>query len=315
MSLVFRIAREEWRLWSRSRVVVIAALTIAVLVGVTSLLTARGVADQAANRTARQAEAEAAFFAQPDRHPHRMVHYGHYAFRTPPPLAVFDPGVDAVTGQSIFLEGHRQNTAMFADARSGADLGGFAALTPASLYQLLVPLLLIVLGHGIVLRERESGTLAVHLAQGQSGLTLMLGKALALAGVGGLLLLPVAALALAAIAGGEAPLAAVLLVGGYALYLAVWALFVLAASLWLDRRSVALGMLVFAWLVTSLVVPRIAIDAASAAVEAPGKIESDLSMLSRQRAIGDGHNAADPAFEALRKQVLDQYGKIGRAHV
>lgn len=309
MSLVFRIAREEWRLWSRSRVVVIAALTIAVLVGVTSLLTARGVADQAANRTARQAEAEAAFFAQPDRHPHRMVHYGHYAFRTPPPLAVFDPGVDAVTGQSIFLEGHRQNTAMFADARSGADLGGFAALTPASLYQLLVPLLLIVLGHGIVLRERESGTLAVHLAQGQSGLTLMLGKALALAGVGGLLLLPVAALALAAIAGGEAPLAAVLLVGGYALYLAVWALFVLAASLWLNRRSVALGMLVFAWLVTSLVVPRIAIDAASAAVEAPGKIESDLAMLSRQRAIGDGHNAADPAFEALRKQVLDQYGK------
>lgn len=308
MSVVFRIAREEWRLWSRSRVVVIAALTIALLVGVTSLLTAQRVAIETAGRTARQASAEAAFFAQPDRHPHRMVHYGHYAFRAPPPLAAFDPGVDAVTGQSIFLEGHRQNTAMFADARSGADLGGFAALTPANLYQLLVPLLMIILGHGIMLRERESGTLAVLLAQGQSGLTLARGKALALGSVAGLLLLPVAALAVHAIAGGEAPLAAGLLLAGYALYLAAWAALVLAVSLWVRQRSVALGLLVLFWLMSALVVPRVAINAGSAAIDAPGKIESDLVMLARQRKLGDGHNAADPAFDALQRQVLEQYG-------
>ncbi|MDN8904719.1 hypothetical protein Q0O86_14205, partial [Staphylococcus aureus] len=79
---------------------------------------------------------------------------------------------DAVTGQSIFLEGHRQNTAMFADTRAATDMGGFTALTPANLYQLLLPLLLIIIGHGIMLRERESGTLAVLMAQGQSGLRL-----------------------------------------------------------------------------------------------------------------------------------------------
>jgi len=62
-----------------------------------------------------------------------MVHYGHYVFRAPPPLAMFDPGVDAVTGQSLFLEGHRQNSAMFADARAEARTGGFGALTPAKL--------------------------------------------------------------------------------------------------------------------------------------------------------------------------------------
>jgi ABC-2 type transport system permease protein len=215
--------------------------------------------------------------------------------------------VDAVTGQSIFLEGHRQNTAMFADTRAGADLGGFAALTPANLYQLLLPLLLIIIGHGMVLRERESGTMAVMLAQGQSGLVIAGGKALALAGVTGLFLLPLALLAAYCVAGGEAPLAAALLVAGYALYLAVWGALVLAVSLLVRQRSVALGLLVFAWLLIALIMPRIGINAGSAAVDAPGKIESDLVMLAHERKLGDGHNAADPAFEALKKQVLEQY--------
>jgi ABC-2 type transport system permease protein len=307
MSTALRIAREEWRLWARSRVVLVAALIVAVLLAATSAITAGRVTEEAAKRTARQASAEATFFAQPDRHPHRMVHYGHYAFRAPPPLAAFDPGVDAVTGQSIFLEGHRQNTAMFADTRSGADLGGFAALNPANIYQLLLPLLLIIIGHGVVLRERESGTLAVMLAQGQSGLAIAGGKALALAGVAGLFLLPVAALAAYSIASGEAPLAAIMLVASYALYLAVWAALVLAVSLLVRQRSVALGLLVFAWLLIALIVPRLGINAGSATVDAPGKIESDLVMLAEQRKLGDGHNAADPAFDALQKQVLEQY--------
>jgi len=307
MTTALRIAREEWRLWARSRVVLVAALILAVLLAATSAITAGRVTEEAAKRTARQASAEATFFAQPDRHPHRMVHYGHYAFRAPPPLAAFDPGVDAVTGQSIFLEGHRQNTAMFADTRSGADLGGFAALNPANIYQLLLPLLLIIIGHGVVLRERESGTLAVMLAQGQSGLAIAGGKALALAGVAGLFLLPVAALAGFSVASGEAPLAAIMLVASYALYLAVWAALVLAVSLLVRQRSVALGLLVFAWLLIALIVPRLGINAGSAAVDAPGKIESDLVMLAEQRKLGDGHNAADPAFDALQKQVLERY--------
>lgn len=308
MSAITRIAREEWRLWARSRVVLIAALIVAVLVAATSTLTALRVGEEAGRRAARQASAEETFLAQPDRHPHRMVHYGHYAFRTPPPLAAFDPGVDAVTGQSIFLEGHRQNTAMFADTRAGADLGGFAALTPANIYQLLLPLLLIIIGHGVLLRERESGTLAVLLAQGQSGTLLAGGKTLALAGVAGVFLLPVAALAAYAVAAGEPLLTAALMVAGYALYLAVWGALVLAVSLWVRQRSVALGVLVFVWMLTALVVPRIGINAGSAAIDAPGKIESDLVMLAEQRKLGDGHNAADPAFAALEKQVLEQYG-------
>lgn len=308
MSTIGRIAREEWRLWLRSRIVVAAALIVAVLIAATAVLTLERLGSQQAQRAAQQESAEAAFFSQPDRHPHRMVHYGHYAFRLPPPLAVFDPGVDAVTGQSIFLEGHRQNTAMFADAKASASLGGFAALTPASLYQLLLPLLLIIIGHGVILRERESGTLAVLLAQGQSGLSLAGGKALALLGVVAVFLLPLALLAIASVAAGESVLAAAMLVAAYGLYLAVWAALVLAVSLLVRTRPVALGALVFVWLAMVLVVPRVGINAASALVDAPGKIESDLVMLAQERELGDGHNAADPAFEQLKEDLLAQHG-------
>ncbi|GAB5483442.1 MAG: DUF3526 domain-containing protein [Parasphingorhabdus sp.] len=307
MNMMLRIAKEEWRLWLRSKVIVVATLIVAVLLAVTSVLTVNRVASEQSQRLAQQVAAEATFFVQPDRHPHRMVHYGHYAFRPPPPLAAFEPGVDAVTGQSIFLEGHRQNTPMFADTKAAADLGGFASLNPANLYQLLLPLLLIVLGHALLLRERESGTLAVMLAQGQSGVSLAMGKALALLAVIAIFMLPLIAVAIHSVVQGENGLAAVSLVGGYFLYLCVWGAIVLAASIILKHRAVSLGALIFIWLFAALIVPRFAINASSAAIDAPGKIESDLVMLAEQRKLGDGHNAADPAFQRLQKEVLEQY--------
>ena len=122
----------------------------------TAVLTLLQVAQETAARSALQRQAHDTFLSQPARHPHRMVHYGHYVFRSPSPLAAFDPGLDPVTGQTLFLEGHRQNTAAFAAAAAGARLGGLPALSPAVVYQLFVPLLLIVLGYGAVARERES---------------------------------------------------------------------------------------------------------------------------------------------------------------
>merc|ERR1712039_565615 len=179
---------------------------------------------------------------------------------------------------------------MFADAKASANMGGFASMTPAALYQLLLLLLLIIIGHGAVLRERESGTLAVVLAQGTSGLALAGGKALALLAVVGVFMLPLAALAAYGVAAGEAASPAIALVAGYALYLMVWAALVLAVSTLVRARSAALGVLAACWLAMVLVVPRIGINAAATLVDAPGKIESDLVMLAQERKLGDGHN-------------------------
>ena len=308
MSAVLTIARDEWRQWRRSRLAVAGLAVFAALLLVVSVLTALEVSEARHERLHQQAEAEETFLDQPDRHPHRMVHYGHYVFRAPAPLALFDPGVDAVTGQSIFLEGHRQNSAMFADVRAEARTGGFGALTPAKLYHLFLPLLLIALGHAAVVREREARTLGPLLSQGVSGTTLFAGKALALAGLIGVLSIPALVGGLLGVAAGGSLLAAAALYLAHLLYLAVWGALVLLVSLRVASRGVALGILLFAWFASTLVIPRIGVMTASTALPMEGKILTDMRMNEDLRKLGDGHDAGDPAFDSLKAELLAQYG-------
>lgn len=307
MTSALLIAKEEWRLWLRSKVAVIAFLIVSLIIAATSILNAGRMADERAERIHQQEVAEQTFLEQPDRHPHRMVHYGHYVFRAPPPLALFDPGVDAVTGQSIFLEGHRQNTAMFADVRASANLGSFEGITPAFVYQMLVPLLLIALGHGVFVREREARTLAPLLAQGLSGQSLYFGKFLALAGLTGALLLPLLILVGFTATLGESVMMGLSVALGYVAYLLIWCALIVLVSAMSSSRGLALGVLVFIWLIWALIVPRLAVASASTAVSVPGKLETDFQMYADIRELGDGHNAADPAFAQLRANLLVQY--------
>ena len=307
MNKIFAIAREESRLWLRSRLAQCTLLIFALLLAAVSIATSLRMSEEHHERSEQQALAEETFLSQPDRHPHRMVHYGHYVFRPPPPLAMIDPGVDAVTGQSIFLEGHRQNSAMFADARASADLGGFEGLTAALVYQLFVPLLLIAIGHGVFIREREENTLAPLLAQGVTGNELYAGKWMALAGVALALLLPLAMVSAAAVGRGETLLASFGVIGLYALYLFVWCGLILLVSAKVRSRALSLGVLALFWLASALIVPRMAVESASSAVPAPGKLETDLRMQAELRVVGDGHYAGAPQFLQLQANLLAQY--------
>jgi ABC-2 type transport system permease protein len=308
MKQVLDIARAEWRYWLRSRLALGGTLLLAGLLIATTVLTTLRMQGEAAERAHHQAEAEAAFLSQPARHPHRMVHYGHYVFRTPAPLALFDPGLDPVTGQSIFLEGHRQNTAMFAASGASADLGALSWLSPALVYQLFAPLLVILLGHGLVTREREAATLATLLAQGTPGRVLLAGKALALLSFVVLLLVPLALSAALAVHAGDSPLAALALVGAYLLYLSIWGALALLASALFNRRSAVLATLATLWIALALVLPAVAASWAANAAPMAGKLETDLAMLGDLRKLGDGHNANDPAFAQLRADLLTKHG-------
>jgi len=308
VSTVFTIAAAEWRLWMRSKSALAALLAVVLVIAATSVLTAVRFTEERQAREQQQEVAEETFLSQPARHPHRMVHYGHYVFRTPPPLAIIDPGVDTVTGQSIFLEGHRQNTAMFADTRASANVGGFQTLlSPASVYQILIPLLLIALGHGVFVREREARTLAPLLAQGVSGVTLYAGKASALAGLSAALLTPLLIMSLIGMTSGEAVGVSLAVVATYGAYLLVWSALIVLVSAVVRTRGVVLGILIFIWLAWSLVTPRLAVASASAAAPSPGKLETDYQLLADLRKLGDGHNAGDPAFNALKANLLAEY--------
>ncbi|MEM9837871.1 MAG: DUF3526 domain-containing protein [Pseudomonadota bacterium] len=308
MNAAFLVAADEWRFWLRSKLG-LAAIILALLVTVTSLVAnASRISAAAESRAQLQAVAEETFKNQPARHPHRMVHYGHYVFRAPAPLAVVDPGVDPYTGTVMFLEGHHQNSATFAPFFSAAQAGVFARLTPAMTYQVLIPLVLIIVGFASLAREREGGTDRQLLTSGLAPCDLWLGKVLALAGLGGLLLLPLAFVSIQALSMGEGAGAVSAFLLGYAVYLLIWALLIAAVSAGSRQASGALLTLMSLWLLFCVVAPPFAASVATASAPMASKIETDLAVAKALRTAGDGHNANDPAFNRLRSNLFEQYG-------
>ncbi|MEW5688130.1 MAG: DUF3526 domain-containing protein [Pseudomonadota bacterium] len=309
MSAALAVARNELRHLARSRVALTAVILVALLSLAAGLTSSAYQAEQAGLRARLQNEANADFEAQPDRHPHRVVHYGHFAVRPASGLAAIDPGVEAFTGNMIFLEGHRQNSANFGDARQSSLLVRFGQLAPALVLQVVAPLLLVFIGAGMVASERERGTLRQALLAGASARGILAGKATALG---------VAALAIAAPAfmllgwlgliGPARTSAALLSATGYAAYLAVWVVVVVAVSALATRSRSALIALVAIWTVGALLLPRLAPEGAAALRPLPTRIETDIAIQRDLRAMGDSHDPDDPYFAAFKRRTLAQYG-------
>jgi ABC-2 type transport system permease protein len=308
ISLVGRVAREEWRALARNRVSVVAGVILAALLVSAAVL---GVEQRNAVETVReryQASSDRQFDSQPDRHPHRMVHYGQFVFRPLSALAFFDRGVDSFTGHTVFLEGHRQNSANFSEARQSSLLLRFGELTPAFVLQTLAPLLVIFLAYGAVAGERERGTLRLMAAQGLSPERMLLGKLAAYGGVVGLILAPAAlALLAAALVGWAPPGPALLLLLVYGLYLGIWAVGAVLISALARRSRDALIVLVSIWMVLVVLVPR-TLPEIAARLQTPTKIETDIAIHEDLARIGDSHNPDDPYFSAFKAKTLAKYG-------
>ena len=97
VNVVKTICVDQWRYWLRTKVAATVLLLGAILTLAALVVNAFHIEEAAHARDHLQTEAEARFKAQPDKHPHRMVHYGHYVFRAPTPLSVIEPGVDTYT--------------------------------------------------------------------------------------------------------------------------------------------------------------------------------------------------------------------------
>jgi len=309
MNKVLRITKDEIRYWRRSQLawlVLLALLATSVVAATVSNFESEGRAEQ---RSLQQAEADAIFQAQPDRHPHRMVHYGHYVYRPASPLAAIDPGIDSMVGTSIFLEGHRRNSATFAAAKETGLLARFGSFSPAFVLQTIMPLLLIVCGFSALTREKESRTLYQLIGHGVSGRTIVLGKFIALSGLGVVALLPLLVLGLIARDSSQfAALPSLLALGaGYLVYLAFWAALTVGVSALLRSSALSLSVLLAVWLVAVVITPRVASEVALVAVPPPSKVETDLAIAETLRAGGDSHDVEDAAFNDLRSVTLAEY--------
>src|SRR5688500_13195730 len=120
----------------------------------------------AAERDAAARGARAHWLTQAPKNAHSAAHYGVYAFKPAMPLSFVDQGVDRYVGVFAWLEAHKQNDFKYRPAQDATALERFGAWTAASVLQLLVPLLIIMLAFPAVAGEREQGTLRQLLSLG-----------------------------------------------------------------------------------------------------------------------------------------------------
>lgn len=303
------IAAAECRRLLRDRSGLIAIAIVLLFVCVSVLTTYQRSVNLQAQRDAHAATADAQWQGQPDRHPHRVVHYGDFVFKPASMLAAIEWGVESHTGRSLFLEGHRQNTANFSEAGQAGPLLRFGQLTPAMMVLQLLPLVLIFIGAGALSGERQSGVLQTLIVSGASGLAVVAGKSVALMALATIALLPLAAVVIwTGVAEPRHFLRGALLLCAHSGYLAIWCAIIVAVSA-LSRSSYsALLIALCLWVAWCVVMPRAAPSVAALLYPASSRASSEMRAETALNRIGDSHNPDDPYFASFRARTLARYG-------
>jgi ABC-2 type transport system permease protein len=251
----------------------------------------------------------------PDKHPHRMAHYGYLVFREKFPLAFFDFGMDSYLGNVIFLEAHKQNTVNFSEANLSNGLLRFGEISAGMILQVLIPLLVFFWGYDLISRDREQGTLKILFAQGVQGFELIWGRTL------GLFLLNLSTVILPFMLGfillffqydqdllGQSLAQYLLMLTGYLVYFLVLSLVAVWVSGISQSSKAALTTLIGCWLLFTLVVPKVSQVIGQTLFPTPSKIEFDSAVEAELILHGDSHNPNDPHYAALKDSVLRVHG-------
>lgn len=251
----------------------------------------------------------------PDKHPHRMAHYGYLVFREKFPLAFFDYGMDSYLGNIIFLEAHKQNTVNFSEANLSNGLLRFGEISAGMILQVLIPLLIFFWGYDLISSDREHGTLKILFAQGVRGFDLIWGRTL------GLFLVCLSAVGLPLVVGmlllffqdnhdllGQSLIHYAVMTLGYLLYFLLLCLLAVLVSATSQSSKSSLMALIGCWLMFTLILPKVSQVIGQSVYPSPSKIEFDTAVEEELIRQGDSHNPNDPHYAALKDSLLRAYG-------
>lgn len=313
--MIYKIAKKEFIETLRDKRFLISALIVGGL-----LLAALALGWQHSSQVRRQHAAaqeltQKQWLNQGEKSPHSAAHYGIYAFKPQMPLSFVDRGVEAYTGVAVWLEAHKQNDFRYRPAQDQTALARFGELTGATVLQILLPLLIILLAFTAFAGERESGTLRQVLSLGIQPAQLASGKVLGIAAVLSLLLVPavivgVAAMILSVDDGSSSSSVPrlILLTVSYLLYLGIFVAVSLAVSARASSARFALLVLLGFWIFSCLIAPRAATDLAKRIYPTPSALEFTDAMEADIKNGTDGHNPSDKRLADLKTETMRKYG-------
>lgn len=249
---------------------------------------------------------------QKDKNPHTAAHYGTFVFKPIYLLSYFDRGVDAYTGNTLFLEAHRSNQSKFKGIEDQADFARLGTLTPAFVMGVLIPLLIIIMGFDAAAGERENGNLRLLMSQGVKLSSLFWGKSLAIWIVVLLMALPffvagsIGLMLFNATADDWIRYSILILV--YLIYFGCFINITLLISAWLGKRNTALVGSLFLWVFTCLIVPKVTVNLSRKIHAAPSWQTYNNTISDDLKNGVDGHDATSEFTEKLQEETLKKYG-------
>ncbi|ODM54128.1 ABC transporter permease [Elizabethkingia meningoseptica] len=265
-------------------------------------------------RTEHQQEVRQQWESKPDKHPHRMAHYGYLIFRPRYPLSFFDSGLERYTGNSVFLEAHKQNTANFSEAGFSSGMLCFGEISIAMILQILLPLFIFFLGFSCISAERENNTLKVLLSQGVKWKELLAGKILGLFTTANLLYIPVVILSVViwlSLTGFHVSLDELtrlfwVILAYFVYFFIICMVCVLVSATSKTSRS-SLIKLISIWLLFIVIMPRAAQATGSYLHPSPSKIDFDTQVENELLQKGDSHNPDDIHYKGIKDSLLNSY--------
>jgi ABC-2 type transport system permease protein len=245
-----------------------------------------------------------------ERNPHSAAHFGTWLFKPFTFLSLYDNGLNNFTGTSYRVEAHKQHEVSYSTVQDTDSQLRFGELSPALVFQLLVPLLIIILAHGAVSSEREQYTLRLVSVQGGNMRGLLWGKILGNYFIMLLTVLPALVVILFGAWLFKEPALltrSLAFCGAYLVYFFIITALTVMVSAWCKRSTGALFVSLGAWVLCCILLPRIATWWADQASPLP-------SRYAFNRKIQEGYAkglGSDGAVMDRRKryeqQVLKQY--------
>jgi len=306
--IITKTLRELFRL--KSYRYTIAALWTLLFIAIVSMA---GHVEQLMKQQADdQQAARKAWEAQPAKNPHSAAHYGSYAFRKTPQLAFFDPGIELFAGNSVYLEAHKENDALFSRSQQASSDMRLGELSPAMIIYLLLPLLLIFIGYGLVAAEREQQTLKLLLVHGTGMRQIIFGKTAGLALAGWIPVIPVllfgSGYLLAKDATADTWMRWGILHVSWIMYILLVSGIIVFVSAWVKTSRSALLVLLSAWCICTLILPKILVNVAEAVYPLPSHLDFHEAITFEVRNGPDGHRPQTRHFEEFKQRVLKKYG-------
>ena len=257
-----------------------------------------------------QQESRKSWDNNPDKHPHRMAHFGSFVFRSQHPLTIFDSGIESYTGNSIFLEAHKQNTANFSNASLSTGLVRFGELNIALLLQLILPLIIFFLGYSSITSEKENGTLRLIHIQGATIKDVLLGKSLGLFYLTLFFFIP-SLLSLWSISlieninpNSSTVIRSLFITISYLIFYLILCLITVVTSGRSENSNKSLLFLLGSWLLFFIIIPKTAQVIGNSIYPNLSKIEFRAAIEEQVSKKGDSHDPNDPHFNKLRDSIL-----------